>query len=703
MACHIDMRFSICRRIAQTLLFVSPVLLPLLVLIGSDLRGLDFGIHWDEKCCQIAPVQTMVNTGILLPNYYNYPSFDYWVNLAGLIPDIVAVRAYKDNRRQRLLQAMNGHLYHMRLRTIFLVITALSVLWVYLLVFIWRQSWVEALLASSFLALSWEVAYHLRWIATDGMLMQFGALTLLLTVLSRIKPDGLPWLKFAAVTAGLACGTKYPGGALLVPVLVGGYLLWDRKSGRSILIRSLIKLSIIFAGTYLITTPATVLNPTNFLAGVLIEVKHYVSAGHVGHSVSPGLEHGWRMFIYLSSVLFSRYAPIAFLFFALCIIGGYALVKECPKTAFLFLCFPILYILYFSMQRTMLVRNLLVVVPYMAILAARGTAFLWEHLKLKGKIRGSIGSLKLNIPQAGLGIVIVISLLLNAGWLIYAAETIVDRKTDRFVREAAAYISAEQGKRFFLSPRLRVHLSRLGSIQFPNVTDDPTQAEQVIFYASEGMRHWLDWPANRPRLTKTWFGPYEVNFNIYPDWEGDDRIIVMSMARAEEIGILVVGNNQTIASRAVPNESRARRMVDPCTLVPKAEAEAIMGPLKEEPRPGGSPLGGGGTCCAYISTSPLFMNVCVIGTSSFEFQKYTPGNTTITDLGDEAYTIQPNSLEDVYLFARKGKAAIMVNVTTGVGGDLETKKDLIATGLAKKALDSLLAVKPETLAKHNSL
>ena len=43
------------------------------------------------------------------------------------------------------------------------------------------------------------------------------------------------------------------------------------------------------------------------------------------------------------------------------------------------------------------------------------------------------------------------------------------------------------------------------------------EANRVLLYASEGLPRWQDWPANRPDLTERWFGPYEVNFNIYPN------------------------------------------------------------------------------------------------------------------------------------------------------------------------------------------
>jgi hypothetical protein len=86
------------------------------------------------------------------------------------------------------------------------------------------------------------------------------------------------------------------------------------------------------------------------------------------------------------------------------------------------------------------------------------------------------------------------------------------------------------------------------------------------------------------------------------------------------------------------------------------------------------------------------VRIGVISTAAFELQKYDPGNTTITDLGDEAYTTRPNSFKDVYLFIRQDKAAIMVNVSTGAGDILETKRYQIAKDMAYKALDHILMI-----------
>jgi 4-amino-4-deoxy-L-arabinose transferase-like glycosyltransferase len=88
-----------------------------------------------------------------------------------------------------------------------------------LIVMTWRKAPVEAFLASSFFALSWEVAYHSRWIATDGILMQFGTLTILLCLASYHSKRKQGIASLAAVAAGLGFGTKYPGGLLIVPVI----------------------------------------------------------------------------------------------------------------------------------------------------------------------------------------------------------------------------------------------------------------------------------------------------------------------------------------------------------------------------------------------------------------------------------------------------------------------------------------------------
>ena len=462
------------------------------------------------------------------------------MSTVALVPEMLQAWVEHGVIRDRLLQYADTHSYLLRLRTIFLMGSALSILWVYILVLRWRDSVGEALLAASFLGLSWEVAYHARWIATDAMLMQFAALTLLLVVRYRLEPNKPRWLYAAAVTAGLGFGTKYPGGLLLVPVLVVGYLGWKQRLGGALLKR-LIFVLLVFTTTFLISTPAVILRPPEVINGAFYEIRHYAT-GHAGHTVAPGVEHAWRMLLYFSSVLFSRYAPIALLFFSLSLLGAVALVKEDRQTALLVLSFPICYFAYFSLQRAMVVRNLLVLGPFLAVLAARGVMVLWHMTRPRSLQSGAI-----RFPITRLALVLAIGggLLINAGWLVYAAQTIADHHSDRFVRAVARHISTERGTRFYLSPRLQIQVRDMSS-SFPlNVVADPGEADRILLYASEGFEHWWDWPANHPWLTEQWFGPYEVNFNMYPNWWGDDRIIELTGITAKRLGILLTRTVET--------------------------------------------------------------------------------------------------------------------------------------------------------------
>jgi 4-amino-4-deoxy-L-arabinose transferase-like glycosyltransferase len=673
---------------------VLPVLIPLFIIIGTGLLGLDFGLHWDEKAWQIEPVKAMVQTGILLPRSYIYPSFDYWINAAALIPDFFDTLQKGSDISETLLNALDSHEYLMRLRAIYLIITSLSILWIYLFMLHWRRSWIEALLAASLLAFSWEVAYHLRWVATDGMLMNFGALTLLCIGLSRRNANGRKWIWFAAITAGLGCGTKYPGGLLLIPVLFSGYFYSDTETNRSEKIGFLIKLFGLFVISYLIITPGTVLQPLVFMNDVLSEIKHY-SSGHGGHSIRPGFEHAYQIFIYYSSVLFSPFVFIGILIFFLSIVGCFCAIKDSPKIALFIFSFMVPYFLYFSSQRVMVARNLLVVVPYLAVLAALGTGFLSQWLNQRRKTEVHYSKIIFTSLHAIFIISIIAALVINAGWLVYAAGTIADRNSDHFARKAASFMSGKKEVRFFLSPRARIHLASIDAVENINIINDFSDADYLVLYASEGVKRWHDWPANLPELTEAWFGPREVNFNIYPNWWGDDRLLIVPKSKAEERGIyfsgsqidtyyVYPGQNNTVRSDLQTHSNKASWYlpnIDPCALLSTAEVNQIIGPVKEIRR--GWILDG--TSCAYIGEKMFIINLGLISTAAFELQRSEPESMLVTDLDNEAYTITEDPLGDLKLFVRGKDAAIVVNVARFEDG-IQSSSSWIAKACARNAL-----------------
>ena len=689
-----------------SILRIAPLVLPVLLVVGTGLRGLDFGVHWDERPRQIGPTKHMVESKTLLPAYYTYPSFDYWVNLAALLPEVAAPREPGERLADRLVRTLDSQAYLFRLRAVYLSITSLALVWVYLLVLHRGGSWGEALFASCALGGSWEVAYHLRWVATDGMLMQFAALTVLLA-LRALDTHRRSWLIAATITAALGSGTKYPGGLLLLPVGLAAISCW---SDRSLKTRStrLIQLAVVFAAVSLAVTPALVFEPREVARAMLYEMYHYAT-GHGGHTVHRGLEHAGRMIAYLSTVLLSPHVAIAIPLFALAIVGvSHEVVRDRRRAALLF-AFPFAYLLYFSIQGSMVVRNLLAVAPFVAVGAARGAAVVARAIAARIQSPGWRHG-----ASAAWIVVLGGAVCVNAAWLISSAESIVVRRTDRFVREAAEYVRGHPESRYLLSPRVALDVGRVAP-SLANVTGAVADADAFVLYAREGMRRWQDWPASRRGLTSAWFGPREVNFDIYPNWWGDDRIVVLDKRRAGEIGLRIAGISEDATPGGAPGTAEAivepassyvplsagslprawaLPAVDPRLLLPRAVAQSVVGPLARGPLSGGWDLDG--LSATVVAEDGTVVSVTMISTGAFDLERHEPSAVAVSRAGVSAYVAPGARRGDVRLFARTIDSAVIVH-ETGASHPGEWRRDLAR--LAAIALARLDAARAGTKAQ----
>lgn len=484
--------------------------------------GVDFRSHWDEHKL-FKSIRETIPYGDVLPGWYNYPSMLYDLTVLSASPEIIttylADRSAFREVMERKLRGDELTIFKLRARTMFLAITTLSLLWVYLLVYVWTKRWSQALLSSAILAMSWEFAYHARWIAPDAILMQFGILTVLLVFLSMAAAGRRRfwWLGAAAVAAGMACATKYFGGIFLLPVFIGGYkLLKDTDAKRRDYFLLSLALLLLFSITFLLITPGALIDTAKMIQDVRYEIGHY-QAGDEGYTVSAGWQHLSLLLAYLFGVFYSRYLWAALLFSALALIGLYSLLRENWKATetWVFLCVPALFIPYMSQQTVMMVRNDLLLFPFLAILAARGILAIW-HLNI---LQASV------IARTVFAVGVAAALFVNAGWLYTAASTISPKLTVDWTQELDTFLLENEKTTFFLSPGAR---SQMDTTSFSNVVDDPMMADKLIFVFSE-VNHAL---ANRRNVYDPIFGPYEVNFDYYPSWNEDERIVVMPMKAA---------------------------------------------------------------------------------------------------------------------------------------------------------------------------
>ena len=512
-------------------------LLLLIAVLGTAVftshRGIDFGFHWDEPKLLGAVVQS-ARDGLVLPRWYNYPSVCYDLCILSLAAKYVEHRgelasASVEQLHAWLVDTASSEHFKLRMRRLFIAISYLSVIWVYAAVRVLRGRPWEALLAAAFLGLSWEVQYHSRWIAPDVVMMQFAAMTLLFSVLVLKGRRWKPWLVAASISAGLACATKYQAGALLLLVGMAAAVRCASESTRlSDRIRSTGLWSLtafaLLCATFLLTTPGVWIQPRQFITDVTYEINHYKVAGHGGHTLTPGLEHLFWMLAYYALAFFSKYDAVALLCFAMALHGAVLLFKEDRGAALTLLAFPVFYLLYMSTQRVLIARNLLILGPFLATFAAVSCAGIYRRWMQR--------------PWSRRAYVLVITGLLaaNAVWLRTAAYTIARRDQAKALRELADYMRAHPGTRFVVTQHVR---EALAATPLSDLAPAPRgEGEALAILYMDDVKDWTLFKAYQPnQYTLLDTGPYEINIDYYPNWAGDDRIVLMPASRAEAMGL----------------------------------------------------------------------------------------------------------------------------------------------------------------------
>lgn len=525
------------RRGSAKVFGLSGLALVMAILLFTTWRGLDFGEHYDEFHV-IASVQRSSQTGVLLPINYVYPALTYDLSLLSLVVPIaeyLRTVGLPDSPREGVVawgRQLRSHLYsycaspHFYIvnRALVAVVSSAVLIWVYLLVIVWRKNPFEALLASAIVGLSWEVAYHIRSVTPGGLMMEFGALTMLLMMVQEIKsPVSQGPIYLAAFLAGLTTGAKYTAAFLIVPVLVVALTSPHRIGSLRASIKPVAGLVGLFLAGYLLSTPGTLVDPARFYAGIALARDTYMSHNNV-HNVGIGFDHLGRMLSYFFGAVASPFRVPSYFLASFGLIGLVSIMRQEPRHALVFLLFPVLLILLLALHPVMFVRNLLILIPVWAILCARGVFFALD------RFRGN------RYLAVGLGIAVTVSLALNGFWLVYAGESIHKRSLANDLQEFVAYAQEHSGDVGTSEP-LAEELKKAG-LTIP-AGRDGKEAKEPAFLAFRRLE--VDW--NRPDLKWRYnitarFGSYDANLKYYPDNNGHDHILVMP--RADALGLRIV-------------------------------------------------------------------------------------------------------------------------------------------------------------------
>jgi len=325
----------------------------------------------------------MLQSGDFNPHYFRWPSLPIYAQFVISIPTFFAgvsnssVSSIKDLANiptesfflsGRIMSAILGS------ATVFLTFRLGKLLY----------SPAVGLMAALIVAVLPLQAEHSHYVTPDMIVTFFAALTLLFAAYIY-KTGAQSWYWWVGVAAGLTLGSKYNVGVVLFTVLLAHFLAPKERRGRLKWLAGSFGLA---AGVFLLTTPFAILDLPGFLNEIAFQVRHYTILGHG----SASEEASWSAYL-------GNFYQEAFVYQAIVIMAGgilLALLRQWRED-WLVLSFPAVGFLFFASARVHFSRNLLPLLPPLAILSA---GFL---LALAGWLLRFVPALKLGKPKVALG------------------------------------------------------------------------------------------------------------------------------------------------------------------------------------------------------------------------------------------------------------------------------------------------------------
>lgn len=513
------------------------ILLAFIFALYTGAAGVDFGTQWDQNIIK-GHVNKYVRTGNILPGEYHYPPGPSYIAATTTIPYALPfVLRYGTNwvptqnyLLSEVLQNPN-QAFLLNLRRVFVFFTSGAVLWAGLAA--GQRDRLAGVVAAALLAFSWEVNYQSRFVHPDGPTMQFVALVLFLGFMAFYKARPFSpqvWLYLAAVASAIATATKYTAGISLLTVLLLAFIVWRREVlPLTQLWLRWAGLSLVFGLAFLLLVPGVLLEQDLFLTQVVADRVIYAS-GHGLQTVEAGWDYLSRVLVYLFAVSFSPYPVLALMVTALMLLGAYVLLvsdnREERWLGLILFGVPTLYILFLATHRVLFVRNLLQVLPSLAMLA--GFGFRW--------IVGAFSKVSRGWQLAPM-VALIILLGFNSYWITDALRTIQMRHSDIFIYQALDYIAGHPEQQIYVTPAAAAILN--GHTLPPNLTIQKSGSETLVLFAYLADvfdKYEGSWPVNALGASPLIFGPKEINMDWYASWPGVERLVLASPQLAWEAG-----------------------------------------------------------------------------------------------------------------------------------------------------------------------
>ncbi|MDH5748808.1 MAG: hypothetical protein OEY85_05810, partial [Rhodospirillales bacterium] len=278
-----------------------------------------------------------------------------------------------------------------------------------------------------------------------------------------------------------------------------------------------------------LTTPGLFLDPVRVVNTYFLEAGSYFSdrGSLYPYSIVGFGAHVFANLDYLFSVVFSRYAPISIPLSCAAIIGIYDYARRNTPQFVVIASFVGVYFLFISSPRLMQARNLMTLVPFLALFMARGIVVLYS-------IRWARP-----FSQAAIVLFLTVSAGVNSLWLFSSAATVFPRSAESEIENLRLYIKARPDWNFVFSPEIKSALSA-GTI--PDMVKAGASSPYcVLFYREVNFptRNYTGIQANIDGYYTAVLSSMEVNYDYYPTWTGRNsnwRILILPLEKSRKMG-----------------------------------------------------------------------------------------------------------------------------------------------------------------------
>jgi hypothetical protein len=352
-------------------------MLILIVCLAALLRGwaLDFGLpNTETRPDETVVIQTALRffTGDLNPHFFNYPTCFMYV-LFGLYAVWFGVSHLCGQTVDGFLYLVTAQpaVFYLLARLVSAAVGTASVWWVFR---IGRElgGRLAGLAAAVFLAVCYLHVRDSHFGVTD-VATTFLGLGAVAWMLDAVRVPSRRNVLLAGAAAGLATGTKYGAVCLLVPMTImlvaapaepGESPSWWRQ-----MLRRLTRAArnpetwlavVAFAGAFVVSTPYAVLDHDAFVRDFLVESQH-LRTGH--HGLDLGI--GWWYHL-----RFTLPYGVGWAMLIAALFGVWLACRHSALVAAVTFSFPVAYYLLAGSGRTVFVRYMVPVVPFVCIAAA---------------------------------------------------------------------------------------------------------------------------------------------------------------------------------------------------------------------------------------------------------------------------------------------------------------------------------------------